>query len=96
MADPAAPHRRFQFRLRTLLLVVTALAIICAVGVPLLQDWLKPPETVEPWLPVDAFTNTTLGKPAHHPIEGGQFGGLPPSHVPVSPGAPVPVSAPTN
>ncbi len=28
MADPA-PHRRFQFRLRTLLIVVTLLAVVC-------------------------------------------------------------------
>ena len=29
MVDPALPHRRFQFRLRTLLIVVTLLALAC-------------------------------------------------------------------
>jgi hypothetical protein len=30
MPDSAPPHRRFQFRLRTLLIVVTLLAVACA------------------------------------------------------------------
>jgi hypothetical protein len=29
MVDPAIPHRRFQFRLRTLMIVVTLLALTC-------------------------------------------------------------------
>jgi hypothetical protein len=31
MTDHSAPRRRFQFRLRTLLIVVTVVAVLCSV-----------------------------------------------------------------
>jgi hypothetical protein len=83
MTDQPSPRRWFQFRLRTLMIVVTFLAIICAVGVPLVREWLKPEPLVEPWLPADVFTNTTQGTMPAKPIQ-------------PRPGAPVPVSAPPN
>ena len=33
---------KLQFRLRTLLMVVALLAVVCAVSVPLVREWLKP------------------------------------------------------
>src|SRR5665213_3508425 len=33
------PHFRFQFRLRTLLVVVTIVAVQCAVCLPMLREW---------------------------------------------------------
>lgn len=35
------PRRRFQFRLRTLFIAVTVLAIVCAAGAPAARIWLK-------------------------------------------------------
>jgi hypothetical protein len=40
MADtPATPCRRFQFRLRTLLLIVAIVAVQCAACLPMLKTW---------------------------------------------------------
>ena len=88
-ADPPKRKRRwFQFSLRSLLIGVTVLAVICAVGVPLLREWLRPPEIVEPWLQFDVFSNE--GALPQQSNQGRQIGGVPPSPVPV------PVSAPPN
>ena len=35
---------RFQFSLRTLFVVVTILAVACAVGATVIQEWQKGPE----------------------------------------------------
>ena len=40
--DNAEPRRRFQFRLRTLLLGVTLAGVICAWGVPVVRAWQIP------------------------------------------------------
>ena len=58
MPDQPPPRRRFQFRLRTLMLAVTIAAVICAVCLPMIREWLKPPSPVEPWLQVDVFTGS--------------------------------------
>jgi hypothetical protein len=39
MADQPPPRRRFQFSLRTLMLVVVIAAVICAVCLPALKEW---------------------------------------------------------
>ena len=41
MADQLPPRRRFQFRLRTLLLLVSIVAVQCAVYLPALREWQK-------------------------------------------------------
>jgi hypothetical protein len=38
MADPAPPRRSLQFRLRTLMIVVTIAAILCPIGIKTLRD----------------------------------------------------------
>ena len=39
MADQPSRRRRFQFRLRTLFVIVTILAVECAVCLPMLREW---------------------------------------------------------
>jgi hypothetical protein len=39
MPDQPSPRRRFQFRLRTLLIVVTIFSVQCGVCLPMLRDW---------------------------------------------------------
>ena len=39
MADQPSPHRRFQFRLRTLFVVAAIVAVQCAVCLPMLKEW---------------------------------------------------------
>jgi hypothetical protein len=41
MADQPSPRRRFQFRLRTLLLWATIFAVQCAVCLPGLKEWQR-------------------------------------------------------
>ena len=39
MPDQPSPRRRFQFRLRTLFVVVAIVAVQCAVCLPMLKQW---------------------------------------------------------
>jgi hypothetical protein len=39
MASVTPPRRRFQFRLRTLFVIVTIVAIQCEVCLPMLREW---------------------------------------------------------
>jgi hypothetical protein len=39
MADQPVPRRRFQFRLRTLFVIATIVAVQCAVCLPMLKEW---------------------------------------------------------
>jgi hypothetical protein len=39
MAEQPSPRRRFQFRLRTLMIVVTLFAAVCPLGGRLLERW---------------------------------------------------------
>jgi hypothetical protein len=41
MADQPSPRRRFQFRLRTLFVVLTIVAVQCAVCLPGLRQWQR-------------------------------------------------------
>jgi hypothetical protein len=41
MADPAPPRRRFQFRLRTLLIGVAIIAALCPLGVKYIHKLQK-------------------------------------------------------
>ena len=52
--------RRFQFRLRTLLLAVTVAAVICAVCLPMLREWLRPKRVSKPWLRINALGPASL------------------------------------
>jgi Tfp pilus assembly protein FimT len=36
-----SPRRRFQFRLRTLFVIVTIVAVQCAVCLPMLKKWQR-------------------------------------------------------
>ena len=69
MPDQSQSRRRLQFRLRTLFVLVTALAFFCAVGVPLVREWFKPEPPIEPWLPLDVFTNETQGTMPAKPVQ---------------------------
>jgi hypothetical protein len=45
MPDQPSPRRRFQFRLRTLLLAVAIVAVQCSVCLPMLREWRSQRET---------------------------------------------------
>ena len=40
MADQPSPRRCFQFRLRTLFVIVTVVAAQCAICLPMLREWI--------------------------------------------------------
>jgi hypothetical protein len=67
MPEQPSPRRRFQFRLRTLLLVVAIAAVICAACLPMIREWLKPAPTVKPWMDDPSATGTTAGRPTVKP-----------------------------